>query len=153
MREHHEDQTLKLPPFFIYCGRVSRAITQTLNIGAITIGRRVWVSPAHVSSDERGGLLVPGWLIVHEATHVLQYERAGYLGFYLSYLGGYWRALRKVEKWDEKGRNAAYLAIPEERLARQAEKAYVEWSARMSAPMNEEADALNSFHLILDKGD
>lgn len=151
MREHHGDLRLKLPPVFIYCGAVARAITQTLGIGAITIGRRVLVSPEHVSSDESGRVLVPGWLVAHEATHVLQYERAGYLGFYISYLGGYWRALRKVEKWDKAGRNAAYLAIPEEGLARQAETAYVKWSARVSAPANEEAEALNSSHLILDK--
>jgi hypothetical protein len=73
----------------------------------------------------RGRLTLPGWLVVHEAAHVLQYAEKGFARFLLGYLGGYWRALRGGRRWDAAGRMAAYMAIEEERAARAAEHAYV----------------------------
>jgi len=70
-------------------------VTRTLKIGASTFGRRVLVSPALARRDASQRLIVPGWLVAHEAVHVLQYERAGFVGFLVSYLKGYRRALRE----------------------------------------------------------
>ncbi|HYY58219.1 MAG TPA: DUF4157 domain-containing protein [Pyrinomonadaceae bacterium] len=135
LRERFRLETLKLPPLSLYRGRVASWLTNTFRIGAITFGRRIFVAPKMVTPDETGRLKVPGWLVAHEATHVWQYECAGFAGFLSSYLAGYWRALRAQRKWGREARQAAYLAIREECEARESETAYAVWIAlRESGP-------------------
>lgn len=124
-------ESLRLPPISLYHGRVAAWLTHTFKIGAITFGRHIFVAPRMVVRDESGRLCIPGWLIAHEATHVWQYEQAGFFGFLFSYLRGYWRALRAQQRmWGGEARMAAYLAIEEECDARQSEAAYDAWVAR-----------------------
>jgi hypothetical protein len=128
-REYFNDPQLRLPPIYLHRGPLARLITRQLRIGAITIGRHVLLSPDRVVKEE-WGLCTKGWLVAHEATHVLQYEREGYLRFLFKYFYGYWRALRSGgRKWNREARMAAYLAIEAERVAHEVERAYHAWSA------------------------
>lgn len=126
-REYFKDPLLRLPPIFVHRGRVARFMTRTLRVGAITFGRHVLLAPDRVV-DAGGRFATEGWLIAHEATHVLQYEREGYVRFFFKYLYGYWCAMREGGKWDRDARMKAYLAIEAERVAHEVERAYKTWS-------------------------
>jgi hypothetical protein len=126
-REYFNDPELKLPPIYLHRGFIARLITKQLRIGAITIGRHILLSPTRVVQADKG-LSTKGWLIAHEATHVLQYEREGYLRFLFRYFYNYWRALRAGGGWNQEARMNAYLAIEAEREAREVEEAYQVWS-------------------------
>jgi hypothetical protein len=129
LRDRFNLPTLKLSPISIYHGRFAHCLTKTFHIGAITFGRRIFVAPELMERDRDGRLCVPGWLIAHEATHVWQYQREGFAGFLISYLKGYWRALRIEKNWNGEARMKAYLAIKEECDARESETAYAVWVA------------------------
>lgn len=128
-REFTRDASLALPPVYVHTGAHVRWLTKAFRIGAITLGRHVFVAPALVRDDETGRRVVEGWLAAHEVAHVLQYERAGFAGFLLSYLRAYvaalWRGGRTgvAAHWD------AYGQIPYEREAREAEAGFVAWAA------------------------
>lgn len=128
-REYLNDSQLRLPPIHLHRGLLARLITKQLRIGAITFGRHILLSPHRVTEAE-GDLIAQGWLIAHEATHVLQYEREGYVRFFFNYLRDYWRALRASGKWNRDARMNAYLMITAERDAQEAEQAYKAWSAK-----------------------
>lgn len=130
LKEHKGEPGLKLPRFSVHAGWPARLLMKGVRMGAITIGGHVFVSPRLVERDESGRARLPGWLIVHEAAHVLQYRERGFAGFLYDYLRGYWRALREVRGWGADARMLAYLSIPEEREARQAERAYAEEKLR-----------------------
>ena len=127
LREHLRDSELRLPPIRICHGRLARWLTRSFKVGAITFGRRVFISPRLIKHRPDGQKTVPGWLVTHEAVHVLQYEREGALRFLLTYLLEYWRLLRASGRWDAAARMAAYLAIASESAAREAEHAYQGW--------------------------
>ncbi|HEX8175296.1 MAG TPA: DUF4157 domain-containing protein [Pyrinomonadaceae bacterium] len=124
LREFYQDSTLRLPAVYFYTGTLVRLVTHALNVSAITFGQHVLISPELVNADSHGRQSVPGWLVAHEAVHVLQYKREGYIRFLMHYLFGYWRALRESGKWDRAARLRAYLAIAEEREAQEVERAY-----------------------------
>ncbi|HEV3467751.1 MAG TPA: DUF4157 domain-containing protein [Pyrinomonadaceae bacterium] len=123
-RRHTNDAGLTLPPIHVHAGRFANLLTTLNGISGITFGRHVFVRSRLVGRDAGGRPTIGGRLLVHEAAHVLQYERSGYPRFLRTYLRGYWRALREGGRWDKAARNAAYLAIAEEREARAAELAY-----------------------------
>jgi hypothetical protein len=125
-REHRGERELRLPPVSVYGGPVARVLMRAVGMSAITFGRHVFVRPNLIVRKAEGRATVPGWLLVHEAAHVLQYEEKGYLRFLGGYALGYLRALRAGKRWDAQGRMAAYMAIAEEREAREAERAYRE---------------------------
>ena len=130
LRAHLRNDKLKLPPVYIYSGRVARWVTGRLQILAITFGRRIIVASKVVVRDEKGRLTVPAGLIAHEATHVIQYQEAGIVRFLFSYLREYWRALKEHRQgWSKAARNAAYFAIKHEREAYEAESAFDTWLA------------------------
>jgi hypothetical protein len=131
-REYFDDPQLVLPPIYLHRGRVARLVTKQLRVGAITIGRHILLSPDRVALDD-GNLCTKGWLVAHEATHVLQYEREGYVRFFFKYFYNYWRALHGGGKWDGEARMNAYLAIEAERIAHEVERAYQVWSERPRA--------------------
>lgn len=133
MRVYFRDPQLKLPSIKIYGGKLGRLVTKLLNISAITIGRRIIVTPQLVRRDEAQRVTLPGWLLAHECAHVMQYERAGMLGFLASYLNEYVKTLRLSRKLDAGARNTAYRAIRHEREARAAEAEYAEWLAAGAA--------------------
>jgi hypothetical protein len=124
-RAHRGDAGLVLPPLEFHGGLAARLLMWWAEMGAMTLGRRVFVRPSLFRREDDGRLTLPGWLVAHEAAHVLQYEERGFVRFLCDYLAGYWRALRGGGRWDAAGRMAAYLAIEEEREAREAEEAYV----------------------------
>lgn len=117
-----------MPRVYVYAGGFAGLLTRVAGgVGAITFGRRVFVKPSLVRKDSKGRASLPAWLLVHEATHVLQYEERGMLRFLAGYLRGYFRGLKEEGKgFGSAARNKAYLAIPEECAAREAERAYVE---------------------------
>jgi len=135
-REFRGEPGLRLPPVKVYSCVLSRLLLDSIGMGAITFGRRVFVSPRMVVKDGRGRRAVHGWLLVHEAAHVLQYEEAGFFKFLLKYLRDYWRELPAGEKWKLSGaaRIAAYAAIPAEREALEAEHAYRSFKKMGAAP-------------------
>ena len=139
LREHFDDPALRLPPLFFYHGRVAGWFVRVFRQGAITFGRRIFVLPRLIKRDERGRLTVPGWLAAHEATHVLQYERSGFVVFLVIYLSGYWRALRAQKRLSGAAHWAAYRAIREEIEANEAEEAYLKWNKRLKA-LDEEGE-------------
>jgi hypothetical protein len=128
-REYFEEPQLKLPPVYLHRGFVARLVTKQLSVGAITFGRHILLSPDRVT-EEGGTLGTRGWLVAHEVTHVLQYEREGYLRFLYRYLHNYWRALLGSGKWNREARMNAYLSIEAERVAHEVERAYQAWSGR-----------------------
>lgn len=130
MREHLGEPALRLPPVTVHAGWFARLLTKSLKVGAITLGRRIFLSPRRVERGDDQKASAPGWLMAHEALHVLQYERDGDLRFFFKYLRGYFSALRAGGRWDAAARMAAYLAIAEERAAHEAENAYRSWSER-----------------------
>ena len=124
-REHLGDPGLALPRIRLHTGVCARLLMlASAGMGAMTLGRHVFVRPGLLRRDSGGRLTLPGWLVVHEAAHVLQYAERGAARFLRDYLGGYWRALRGGGRWDAAGRMAAYMALEEEREARSAEDAY-----------------------------
>jgi uncharacterized protein DUF4157 len=124
-RTHRGDAGLVLPRIRFHGGLLARLLMLlSAGMGAMTLGSHVFVKPALLKRDESGRVTMPGWLVAHEATHVLQYAERGFARFMLGYLGGYWRALREGKRWDAAGRMAAYMAIAEECEAREAEHAY-----------------------------
>ena len=126
-RAHRGDAGLVLPRIRLHGGVCARLLMlASAGMGAMTLGRHVFVRPGLLRRDAAGRLTLPGWLVIHEAAHVLQYAERGFVRFLAGYLRGYWRALREGGRWDAPGRMAAYLAIEEEREARRAEDAYAE---------------------------
>jgi hypothetical protein len=124
-REHLCDPEVVLPRMHLHTGVFARLMmVASAGMGAMTLGRHVFVRPGLLRRDPAGRVTLPGWLIVHEAAHVLQYAERGFLRFLWDYLRGYWRALREGGRWDAAGRMAAYRAIEEECEARRAEDAY-----------------------------
>ena len=140
LREHAGDPSLRLPDIHMYAGRFSRWLTTTLKVGAVTVGHRIFVAPRLVGRDEEGRLTFPGWLLAHEALHVIQYEREGYLRFFLKYLRDFLGALKASGGWDAGARMAAYLAIRHECEAREAEAAYHGWTGPTPAPQTSVCD-------------
>lgn len=138
LREHFGDPALRLPPLLFYDSRILLWLGRPFHLGAITFGRRIFVLPEYVERDAEGRLTISGSIAAHEATHVLQYERAGWVGFFSLYLRGYWRALRAQERFGGAAHMAAYLAIEEEREAREAEEAYARRSSERLKALAEE---------------
>ena len=125
-RTHRGEPSLVLPRIHFHGGLSAGLLKLSSRMEAITLGRHVFVRPGLFRRDARGRVTLPGWLVAHEAAHVLQYSERGFVRFLLGYLGGYWRELRVGRRWDSSGRLAAYIAIAEEREARVAEQAYAE---------------------------
>lgn len=125
-REHLGDPELVLPRIRLHVGLLARLLMlASAGMGGMTLGRHIFVGPRLLRKDPEGRVTVPGWLVVHEAAHVLQYAERGFVRFLWGYLRGYWRALREGGRWNAAARMAAYLAIEEECEARRAEEAYV----------------------------
>jgi hypothetical protein len=134
-RVHRGDAGLVLPRMRVHGGLVARLLMISAGMGAMTLGRHVFVRPGLFARDARGRLTLPGWLVVHEAAHVLQYAEGGFVRFLLRYLRGYWRALREGGRWDAAGRMSAYFAIEEEREAQAAEHAYASRAPAWNRPL------------------
>lgn len=123
-----------MPQLKIYCNGWTGWLTKVLRIGAITVGHRIFVSPKFSTRNERTGQIhLPGWLVAHEAVHVLQYQREGILRFLANYLREYVQTLIKARRFGAGARTAAYYAISHEVEAHIAEQAYHRWSEEKRA--------------------
>jgi uncharacterized protein YjaZ len=124
-RDFYGDDELVLPPVHIYAHRGSRLVTSVLKVNGITLGRHIFIHPQFVRRDDCGRLCAPQALLAHELTHAMQYAREGFFGFLKSYLGAFWKLLRKTKKWDFDTRMQAYLDIPHEIEARRAARLFL----------------------------
>lgn len=124
-RDFYGDDELVLPKIHIYSRRGSWLITTILKINGITIGRHIFIQPQFTWRDSQNRLCAPKDLIAHELTHSVQYARQGFFGFLKSYLGDFWKLLRKTKKWDFDSRHQAYLEIPQEIEARRAARIFI----------------------------
>ena len=127
-RDFYGDEELILPAIHIYSRRVSLIVTTVLQVNGITIGRHIFIHPKFTRRDEQNRLCAPKALIAHELTHSMQYAKQGFFGFLKTYLGAYWKFLRKSEKWDFQTRMQAYLDIPQEIEARRAARVFISQS-------------------------
>lgn len=104
-------------------GRVGGGLCRLLRAGAVTFGRRVFVSPAAARRLASGGRRALA-LAAHEAVHVLQYRRDGFVPLVLryvrEYLGGRLRGL---------SHHLAYRSISYEREAFAMEEAVLHMAA------------------------
>jgi hypothetical protein len=131
-RWYGRDEKLRLPQMFIHAGFLSHQLTRVLHIAAITVGRHIFVSQVYLERDEGGHLTIRGWLLAHEATHVRQFQREGFLPFLYNYLREYLTFLYRSGKPNATARRVAYEQITREREAREVEAAYLKW--RLTAP-------------------
>ncbi|HEY0097319.1 MAG TPA: DUF4157 domain-containing protein [Pyrinomonadaceae bacterium] len=126
-RWYEGDEQLRLPLIFIHAGFLSHRMARVLRSAAFTVGRHIFVSQVYVERDERGQLTIRGGLLAHEATHVRQFQREGFLPFLYNYLREYVTFLFRTGKLNAMARRAAYEQITREREAREVEAAYLEW--------------------------
>ncbi|PYS94111.1 MAG: hypothetical protein DMF64_02080 [Acidobacteria bacterium] len=129
-RVYLRDERLSLPAISVHTDQLAHVITGSFRIGAITFGRHVFVAPTLLVCDVDERVCVPGWLVAHEAMHVIQYERAGMARFLFAYLREYARARRRGKSFNAARHWVAYRAIAHEVEARAAEAAYCDWTER-----------------------
>ena len=126
-REHLNDEFFRLPVIHFYAGGFTKILTDLVGVHGITFGRRIFIKPQILSLNQNNLLRLPEDLAAHEITHVLQYSRIGFVGFFYKYLTDYWRNLSKKKKWNSDSRHEAYLEIPFEIEARKVAAQFVEW--------------------------
>jgi len=131
-RSYEGDERLRLPVVFVHAGYWSDGLTRILRAGAFTVGRHIFVSRKVVGRNASGQLTMPGWLLAHEAAHVRQFQRAGFLKFLVNYAREYLTLLVRGGKFGAEARTEAYRRIAPEREAREVEAAYLKW--RVSVP-------------------
>jgi hypothetical protein len=129
-RECFGNDKLNLPEIEIYGKRGARFVTRALSVHGITFGRHIFIKPSLISRNSKQKLSMSKELLAHEATHVLQYDKLGFLIFFYTYLKGYLAALKRKPKWDFQSRLEAYWEIPQEQEARECAAKFIEWSAR-----------------------
>lgn len=124
-RDFYGDDELVLPKIHIYSRRGSLLVTTILRVNGIALGKHIFIQPNLTWRNAENRLCAPKALIAHELTHSMQYARQGFFGFLKTYLGAYWKLLRKSKKWDFESRMQAYLDIPQEIEARRAAKFFL----------------------------
>lgn len=132
-REYFADEKIKLPPITLFGKRGAHFLTNLLKIHGITFGSRIFIMPALFFYDDKKLLCIDKQLLAHEATHVLQYRKQGFLKFAYTYLKSYWKNLREMKRWDFAARYEAYRAIPQEVEAREAAEAFMHWLEKRKA--------------------
>ncbi|GAC1402848.1 MAG: hypothetical protein NVSMB56_17810 [Pyrinomonadaceae bacterium] len=134
-RAHFDDSSLALPLIKIHSNPLINFLLRLQSIGAITLGAHVFVDSDCFVRDSGGRVLLPSRLAVHEATHVLQFAREGWMRFLDAYLRDYFRELRAqmMDAWRAQTRLEAYLAIAHEREAREMEGNFKQWRETFGA--------------------
>lgn len=127
-REHLNNEDFSLPEIRFYGGKFTRYLTSVLKIEGLAVGNRVYIFPGNFWLSESRKLRLDEELVVHEITHVLQYDREGFFSFLWLYVKSYYANLRKKERRDRSARTEAYLEIPFEIEARQAASNFAAWS-------------------------
>ncbi len=127
-REHLNDEDFHLPMIHLYVGKITRIFTTVLKLHGITFGRRIFILPKFLITNQENLFTLPEKLVAHEVTHVVQYRREGFFQFFYKYLTNFWKNLWTKEKWDFDSRQEAYLEIPFEIEAREVANKFVEWN-------------------------
>ena len=127
-REYLKNEEFILPEICFYGGKFTRYLTSALKIEGLTIGRRIYIFPENFWLGENRKLRLDEELVVHEITHVLQYDREGFIKFLRLYLKSFYKNLRKKKKWDLGARAEAYFEIPYEIEARATASKFAAWS-------------------------
>jgi hypothetical protein len=127
-REYLNNEDFRLPEIRFYGGKFTRYLTSVLKIEGLAVGKRVYIFPENFWFSESRKLRLDEELVVHEITHVLQYNREGFFRFLRLYVKSYYANLRKKERRDLAARTEAYLEIPFEIEARQAASNFAAWS-------------------------
>ena len=138
-RQYFADENLILPVFQVHYGRFSRSLCRVFKISGITVERHVFIDPVFLTIDRQGRIRAPFELMIHEATHVLQYARYGLIGFLFSYLKEWSAYLKNAGKRDLETRWQAYYAITHEVEARRAAEAYRLWRKEQAKTEKNEA--------------
>ncbi|MEZ5425659.1 MAG: hypothetical protein R2747_05295 [Pyrinomonadaceae bacterium] len=107
-----------------------------IKVHGITFGRRIYIWPELIFVDEEKRHRISKKLASHEVTHVLQYKKHGFPGFFYNYLKNYWGNLRNKKKWDLDSRHEAYCEIPFEVEARDAADKFCEWIKKREGAEN-----------------
>lgn len=98
-------------------------------VDGITFGRHIFIRPKYLQKRQNK-LIAPKDLMAHELAHTIQYSRTGAIPFFMSYIGEFFRALRRKRKWDFQSRVEAYLEIPHEIEARDCAAAFLRHDRR-----------------------
>lgn len=125
-RQQFEDERLRLPEVEIYIKRGSGIVTKILKVDGITIGRHIFIKPSFAKYNSKNSITISKKLLAHELTHVLQYQKLGFIGFLVDYLKEYLIGLKRKKKWDLQARTEAYWEIPHEVEARNAAEKFIE---------------------------
>ena len=126
-RHFFEDENLKLPQIQIYSRRGAKLVTRILSVHGITIGKHIFIAPSQTCRDSEDRLCLSKSLLIHEATHTLQYKKLGFTRFLYRYFKSYFVILREKKKWDLYSRMDAYLEIPYEVEARKTASEFADW--------------------------
>ncbi len=129
-REYYFDKKLSLPTINIYCGKFTHYFTKMIGVHGITFGRRIFILPELVGQNHLNQSRLSESLAAHEITHLLQYRKYGFFGFFYRYLGSYWKNLWQKEKWDLESRQLSYLEIQFEVEAREVAGEFVKWNQK-----------------------
>lgn len=128
-REYLDDEKFVLPKIHFYGGIFTRVFTYFIKVHGITFGRRIFILPALISVNRSNEPRLSEQLAAHEITHVIQYQKHGFIGFFYNYLKCYINNLQCKKKWDLNSRQEAYFEIPFEIQARDAATKFAEWNS------------------------
>jgi hypothetical protein len=138
-REFLQDENFRLPAIYFYAGKITGIFTLISGSNGITFGKRIFIMPQLVTLTANNQKKLPEDLVVHEITHVIQYQSRGFVKFLYVYLRDYWTNLKKQQRWDANSRRQAYLSIPFEIEAREAANKFLEWNEnRIEKKLNSE---------------
>jgi len=121
LRDYLTKPDLTLPKLTLYNNRLIDRIGLALGFDGLTFRKWVFVTRRVLNRKDLNDIDIDSAFLAHEAIHVLQYRRQGTFIFLMKYLWAFISALRSAEgPLQAKVRNA-YLAIPYEQEALQAE--------------------------------
>jgi hypothetical protein len=124
LRDYLTEPDLTLPEITFYNNRLIDRIGFALGFDGLTFRKWVFVTRRVLNRNDVNDIDIDSAFVAHEAIHVLQYRQQGTFIFLLKYLWAFVSALRAAEgPLKAKVRNA-YLAIPYEQEALQAETCF-----------------------------
>lgn len=123
-REFFCDGSLQLPEVEIYIRNGARIVTALIGVDGITLGRHIFIRPSKVRRTLSGNPKLEPSLLAHEVTHVIQYQKLGFIRFLKGYLNEYIHGIRK-SGIGGKSRMEAYFNISHEIEARRAGYTYL----------------------------
>ena len=126
LREHFSDESLRLPAVKFHRSKSIDVCLKFFKVAGLTLGMRVFIKREFFAREADGRWTLPGWLVVHEAAHVLQFARFGNVRFAFAYIGEYAAQMRRRREQVHRAERhaASYRAISFEVEAYAIEAAY-----------------------------